>query len=257
MRAIVAVVCLTSVSCTSPYPNSIPDIKYIDSLKCETNNNRTQCQKTVKNVYEIAADEVKNNEKLLRDKEQQLATQKYALSDTSAAGAVTSVIAAASGTLTTALYAGGVSVVGGVAGQRYNYDLQLLNYRTTRQKFNCIYRAMMDLPTNQLQIAISTTPSPSVTELIRPSLNSAMSELMFELQSQQAAVSLVAPDITAIAETLKQQRAAQAHIVAVRPENFLQNTPSASALAELIRTNINMCKASPTTAPATAVPAGG
>ena len=37
--------------------------------------------------------------------------QKYLLSDTSAAGAVTSVIAAASGALTTALYAGGTSVV--------------------------------------------------------------------------------------------------------------------------------------------------
>ena len=29
MRTIVAFVCLTSVSCTSPYPNAIPEMNYV------------------------------------------------------------------------------------------------------------------------------------------------------------------------------------------------------------------------------------
>lgn len=132
MRTIVAFVCLTSVSCTSPYPNAIPEMNYVSSLDCSNKKTASQCINTAKNDYEKMATEVKRYEMQLREKEQQLATQKYLLSDTSAAGAVTSVIAAASGALTTALYAGGTSVVGGAASQRYNYDIQLLNYRSTR-----------------------------------------------------------------------------------------------------------------------------
>lgn len=253
MRALTAVVCLTSVSCTSPYPNAIPEMKYSSSLDCSNKKTATQCINTATNDYEIAAAEVKRYEMQLREKEQKLATQKYVLSDLSAAGAVTSVIAAASGALTTALYAGGTSVVGGVAGQRYNYDIQMLNYRTTRQKLNCIYRSMMDITSEQMQVAISKEPVPSVAALIKPYLNSVISDLEFQLQSEQAAVSLVAPDVTAIAETLNQQRAAQRKIESFPAETFVTDRPSAIALAELIRTNIKMCKSSPATAPITAV----
>jgi hypothetical protein len=249
MRAIVAVICLTSVSCTSPYPNAIPEMNYISSLDCSNKLPAAECLNIGKNPYERMATEVKRYEMQLWEKEQQLATQKYVLSDTSAAGAVTSVIAAASGALTTALYAGGVSVVGGVAGQRYNYDLQLLNYRTSRQKLNCIYRSMMDITSDQMNVAISTKPNPSVTTLIQPYLNSVMSDLMFELQSEQAAVSLVAPDVTAIAETLNNQKAAKDNLMSFQADDI----NSATALAELIRTNIKMCKATPATAPVVAI----
>lgn len=188
----------------------------------------------------------------LGEKEQQLATQKYVISDTSATGAVTSVIAAASGALTTALYAGGVSVVGGAAGQRYNYDTQLLNYRTTRQKLNCIYRSMMDISSEQMRTAISEELAPTVVQLIRPYLNSVMSDLVFELQSEQAAVSLVVPNVTVIADTLDQQLAARKKILTLRSRNRVPDKAEALAVAELIRTNIKMCKASPLTEPVTA-----
>ncbi len=257
MRTIVAFVCLTSVSCTSPYPNAIPEMNYVSSLDCSNKKTASQCINTAKNDYEKMATEVKRYEMQLREKEQQLATQKYLLSDTSAAGAVTSVIAAASGALTTALYAGGTSVVGGAASQRYNYDIQLLNYRSTRKKLNCIYRSMMDITSDQMDIAISTDPNPLVSGLIQPYLNSVMSDLEFELQSEQAAVSLVAPDVTEIAETLNQQKAAQSSLMSFSAAD----KNSAIALAELIRTNIKMCKATPATAPVVAYqvtkPAGG
>lgn len=251
MRAFIAVICLTSVSCTSPYPNTIPEMNYINSLDC--NNGKTkaaECVNTAKNPYESMATEVKRYEMQLSEKEQQLATQKYVLSDVSAAGTVTSVIAAASGALTTALYGGGVSVVGGVVGQRYNYDVQLLNYHTTRQKLNCIYRAMTDITSNQLDMAISTKTEPSVSELIKPYLNSVISDLVFELQSQQAAVSLVAPDVAAITEGLNQQKTAQKNFTSSQTDDRSRTL----ALAELIRTNIKMCKTSPATAPVTAAP---
>lgn len=249
MRAIIAVICLSSVSCTSPYPNAIPEMNYVSSLDCSNKKTASQCVNTAKNTYEHIATEVKRYEMQLWEKEQQLATQKYVLSDTSAAGAVTSVIAAASGALTTALYAGGVSVIGGVAGQRYNYDIQLLNYRTTRQKLNCIYRSMMDITSDQMDVATSTVPVPSVSQLIQPYINSVMSDLVFELQSEQASVSLVTPDVSAIAETLNQQKAAQSSIMSFQPAD----KKSSIALAELIRTNIKMCKTTPATAPAVAV----
>lgn len=253
MRAIIAVVCLTSVSCTSPYPSAIPEMNYVSSLDCSHNKTAAQCINTATNVYEHMATEVKRYEMQLWEKEQLLATQKYILSDTSAAGAVTSVIAAASGALTTALYAGGTSVVGGAVGQRYNYDIQLLNYRTSRQKLNCIYRSMMDITSDQMDVAMSTVPSPSVSALIQPYLNSLMSDLVFELQSEQAAISLVAPDVTAIADTLNQQKAAKAGLMAFPAAD----KKSATALAELIRTNIKMCKSTPSTVPVVAFQAAG
>ncbi len=252
MRAIIAVVCLTSVSCTSPYPSAIPEPVFHGSISCDPKKNKSECINEGKSEYEKAANNVKIYEMQLGEKEQQLANQKYTLSDTSAAGAVTSVIAAASGALTTALYAGGVSVVGGVAGQRYNYDIQLLNYRTTRQKLNCIYRSMMDISSEQMRTAISKEPDPSVVQLIQPYLNSVMSDLVFELQSEQAAVSLVVPNVTAIADTLNQQLAARKKLMSLRSRARFPDKTEALAVAELIRTNIKMCKASPATVPVTA-----
>ena len=189
----------------------------------------------------------------LGEKEQRLANQKYALSDTSAAGAVTSVIAAASGALTTALYAGGVSVVGGAAGQRYNYDVQLLNYRTTRQKLNCVYRSMTDITTQQMAVAMNDSNSPSVIGVLKPYLNSVISDLTFELESEQAAVNLVAPDLASIAATIKERDSAKDKLESYRPGLFDTNSDSVLDLAELIRTNIKMCKSSPATVPVVAV----
>lgn len=246
MRAIMVVVCLASVSCTSPYPNAIPASADVASLIPDN-------PEPEKGGYLYTANEVKKYEQSLADKENQLATQKYALSDVSAAGAVTSVIAAASGALTTALYAGGAAVAGGVAGQRYNYDAQILNYHTTRQKINCIYRAMTDLSTQQLTIAMDNKSDPSVIQTIRPYLRGVISEIAFELESQQSAVNLIAPDLKSISGILSEQQSALIALSKIKQNNLLTSSDTVSSLAELIRTNIKMCTVSPTTAPVIAV----
>ncbi|MCA1179735.1 MULTISPECIES: hypothetical protein [unclassified Pantoea] len=244
-----AVVCLASVSCTSPYPNAIPEPENDDSIKIEYNKYTSKSD----NKYMMAANQVKIYELQLRQKEQKLATQKYSLNDISAVGAVTSVIAAASGALTTALYAGGVSVVGGAAGQRYNYDVQLLNYRTTRQKLNCIYRSMTDITTQQLAVAMNDNNAPSVIGVLKPYLNSVTSDLIFELESEQAAVNLVAPDLNSIAATVNERNSAKNKLESPQVNFDSSNPVAVLALAELIRTNIKMCKSSPATAPVVAV----
>lgn len=255
MRAIIAVVCLTSVSCTSPYPSAIPEPVFHGSISCDPKKNKSECINEGKSEYEKAANYVKIYEMQLGEKEKQLATQKYALSDTSATGAVTSVIAVASGALTTALYAGGILVVGGAAGQRYNYDVQLLNYRTTRQKLNCIYRSMTDITTQQLAVAINDSNNPSVIGVLKPYLNSVTSDLIFELESEQAAVNLVAPDLTSIAATVNERDSAKKHLESPQLNLAASNPDAVLALAELIRNNIKMCKSSPATAPVVAVTA--
>lgn len=253
MRALVAVFCLTSVSCTSPYPSAVPEPIVHGPINCDLN--KYVCEKYGENEYLRAANYIKEYEGQLRDKENQLATQKYALSDTSATGAVTSVIAAASGALTTALYAGGVSVVGGAVGQRYNYDIQLLNYRTTRQKINCIYRSMTDITTQQLAVAMNDKNNPSVIGVLKPYLNSVTSDLIFELESEQAAVNLVAPDLSSIAATMNERDSAKKRLESPQLQLADGKPDAVLALAELIRTNIKMCKSSPATAPLVAVPA--
>lgn len=249
MRAVIAIVCLTSVSCTSPYPNAIPEPENDDSIRVEYDKYTSIAD----NKYLMAANQIKIYELQLRQKEQRLATQKYSLSDISAAGALTSVIAAASGALSTALYAGGISVVGGAVSQRYNYDVQLLNYRTTRQKLNCIYRSMTDISTQQLAIAIDDKNNPSVIGILKPYLNSIISDILFELESEQAAVNLIVPDINSITEAFKERDSAKKHLESYQPGVFGSNTNSVLDLAELIRTNIKMCKSSPATAPVAAV----
>lgn len=246
MRVIIVVVCLASVSCTSPYPNAIPAVADVSSLIPDD-------QEPEKGSYLYTANKVKDYEQSLADKQNKLATQKYALSDVSAAGAVTSVIAAASGSLTTALYAGGIAVAGGVAGQRYNYDAQILNYHTTRQKLNCIYRAMTDISTQQLTVAMDDKSNPSVIQTVSPYLRGVISEIAFELESQQSAVNLIAPDLKSISGILTEQQSALIALRKIKKNNFLTSSDTVPSLAELIRTNIKMCTIFPTTAPVVAV----
>ncbi|QCP62352.1 hypothetical protein [Pantoea sp. SO10] len=239
MRAILSVICLASVSCTSPYPNAVPEAGDITSFIPAN----TEAEK---NGYLSAANDVKKFERKLAEKQNRLATQKYAFSDVSAVGAVTSVIAAASGALTTALYAGGATVAGGVAGQRYSYDAQILNYRTTRQKLNCIYRAMTDISSEQLIVAMDDTRTPSVIQILKPYIRSVISDLAFELESEQSAVNLIAPDINAISKIINEKNAA---IMVQRnlPRNKATEPNAVTAIAEVIRISIKACKISPTT----------
>lgn len=284
MRKIIASTGIMLVSCTSPYPASVPDIPTTKSVSENILNNTPEYLRgietpstpggsdtppspgtpegsgtTIKQPtppvgkidrYTLLTYEVRAYDELIRDKIQKLTYQKYAASEIGLLGTITSVIAAASGAITTAIYSGGVGIGGGMVEGRYNYDSQVLNYRLARYKLNCIYRAMTVMPASERELINSDTDDKGViVKAIEPFIRNVIYDIKFELESQQYSVSLVTPDIGQLTKLLKSYEVQDkkgdqgGHALALySPESKLELL----TIAEKIRAQVGICKIAPT-----------
>lgn len=192
-------------------------------------------------------------DELIKDKIQKLSYQKYAANEIGLLGSLTSVIAAASGALTTALYSGGVAVGGGIVESRYNYDSQILNYRLTRYKLNCIYRAMIDMPSPERELINNDTKNKGVIiNIIEPYIRNVLYDIKFDLETQQYSVTLVTPDLEQLTKLIKSYEAEKSKgTQGVNTYDFNSNEANAELLtvAEKIRTQVGICKIAPTSKP--------
>jgi len=245
MRSGMMIICLLTVSCTSPYPSSVPDIP---TMKEEAD----PYAKGNKVKYSDVIGAIKKYDEKIERKTIDLLNQKYALGDVSMLGAVTSAIAAASGAVTTALYGGGVAIGSGVVSQRYNYDVQLINYQVTREKLNCMYRSMTVLTASQYYIISDSEQSDRrIAKALAPYVYSVLNDLKYELQKQQAAVSLVAPDLTALSGLLEKRKATDKNFIGKSSAYTLAEGESVANdvvyenTADNIMANIGLCKLSP------------
>ena len=259
MRFKITAICLMATSCTSPYPTSTPAFPLTKGLVIKNHNEKL----SIDNIkiddsmessdYERLADKIKLMDLTLKEKTTQLANQKYSISDIGFLGGLTSVIAAASGAITTALYSGGVAVGGNTISQRYNYDVQILNYNITREKLNCMYKSMTELNSQQQKIIINDTNN-TLAGVLKPYVDGVLNDLEFELEKQQTTMSIVAPDISVVSKLLTKEKAsgqALKNNKGIRAYGltlgFNEHIDDAAifVLADNIEANIGLCKISP------------
>lgn len=235
MKAILLIASIVATSCVSPYPNSTPKPK--DIIITKSNN------------YYTLASSIKEYENQLSTHSSSLQSQKYAASDIAFLGTVVSVIAAASGALTTALYSGGVGVGGSMVSQRYNYDVQISNYRAAIMKLNCMYRSMLQLPADELKwMEEDTTGIPM--QILQPYVSSVISDIHFELDKKQSEVELTAPDLTSLAGLIDNYNKARKDVLNGKTRGMVvasgevpkPDDAALLALTEAIRANIGICK---------------
>ncbi|MGL4723090.1 MAG: hypothetical protein ACRCWW_01070 [Scandinavium sp.] len=259
MRLALIAVCLLTASCTNPYPTATPDFPLVKGLARIDKNSENSGNIEIDNAagiseYERLTAEVKLVDLKIKEKVVKLSNQKYALSDIGFLGGLTSVIAAASGALTTALYSGGVAIGGSTLSQRYNYDVQMLNYNVTRAKLNCIYKAMTEL-TGKEQLLIVSDSDNVIAGTLRPYIGGVLNDLEFELEKQQTTVSVVAPDLGAVSQFLTQKNAANKLLASKPPasggnQNFrsyirMPDNTERLAVVNKISADVGLCKISP------------
>ncbi|EMW0871528.1 hypothetical protein AAEK27_004626 [Klebsiella quasipneumoniae] len=261
MRLFSPSLCLLAVSCTSPYPTSTPDFKSLTISK-------DLYLKSSNPSYAQVVELIRTTGNDVSDKMVKLSNQKNILGDVGMLGSITAVIAAASGAVTTALYGGGVALGSGAASQRYNYDIQLLNYQVTKEKINCMYRSVTELTASQYNIIIDdNSKNHRIALALLPYTHGILNDLIFELQTQQAAVTLVTPDLTALTSLLDKKRKADQPVIKgsnggksvylskITGAKGTKGYPSEykeinsnivyDSLADLIMSNIGLCKLSP------------
>jgi hypothetical protein len=259
MRLLSLSLCFLALSCTSPYPTSTPNFKSL-------NNKMDLYLKPSNYSYSQVVSLIRETNADLSDKMDKLSIQKNSLGDVGALGTLTAVIAAASGAVTSALFGGGVALGSGAVSQRYNYDTQLLNYQVTKEKINCIYRSVTELTASQYNIIIDdNSKSRRIPSALLPYSNGVLNDLIFELQTQQAAVTLLTPDLTALTSLLDKKKKAGHPVVKESKVGGLVRYSYATTysngikvvgqpvdanivydnLADLIMSNIGLCKLSP------------
>lgn len=240
MKAILLMVSTLIVSCTSPYPGIVdkPDLSG-NPIKNDDG-------------YLMLAQRIKKYELQLDIKSSELQKQKYVASDVAFLGTVTSVVAAASGAITTALYSGGVGIGGGLVTQRYNYDAQLNNYRSAREKLNCMYRAMLEIPGEELTM-LQQNKNGAVTRILQPYISAVIYDIYFELETKQSVVELNTPDLTALTKLFTDYKKTREFVDTATKNGthplLGQEDTALIPLTENIRTKIGICKITPGAAP--------
>jgi hypothetical protein len=192
MRTFTLAICTLLFACTNPYPVSVPKPSDYDGI-------------TLNAGYDALVKNVRAYGKALREKSHALQSQKYAYTDFGYLGSIVSVIAAASGALTTALYSGGAAVGGGMAAQHYNYDSQIQNYSVAMKKVQCIYRKLSERTVNEFMLIKLDTHS-DIARVLTPFINNTLDDIYFELDSKQSSIDLKAPDLKLLADAFSKQK---------------------------------------------------
>ncbi|MFG6089147.1 hypothetical protein [Enterobacter soli] len=177
-------------------------------------------------------------------------SQKYAYNDFGYLSSIVSVIAAASGALTTALYSGGVAVGGNMASQHYNYDAQVQNYNEARKKVQCIYRVLSERSVNE-SLLIKDDVTDEFIRIIRPTINSALDDIYFDLESKQSSVELKSADLKSLSDAFAKQKEAESKMTYYNAGLYSTGTTDAEKaenskkrmiLAQSIQASVSICK---------------
>lgn len=236
MRAFTLAICTLLFACTNPYPVSVPKPGNYHGI-------------TLNADYDALVKNVHNYGEELSQKSHKLQSQKYAYTDFGYLGSIVSVIAAASGALTTALYSGGAAVGGGMAAQHYNYDSQIQNYSVARKKVQCIYRKLNERTVNESLLIKFDTHS-DIARILTPSINNALDDIYFELDSKQSSIDLKTPDLKLLADAFSKQKEISPKIASLNNgplpinnyENKSKNEEARIILAQNIQMAVSICK---------------
>lgn len=236
MRTFTLAICTLLFACTNPYPVSVPKPGNYHGITLNADYDAL-----VKNVHDYGEE--------LSQKSHKLQSQKYAYTDFGYLGSIVSVIAAASGALTTALYSGGAAVGGGMAAQHYNYDSQIQNYSVARKKVQCIYRKLNERTVNESLLIKFDTHS-DIARILTPSINNALDDIYFELDSKQSSIDLKTPDLKLLADAFSKQKEIPPKIASLNNgplpinnyENKSKNEEARIILAQNIQMAVSICK---------------
>ncbi|WP_318392764.1 hypothetical protein [Enterobacter sp.] len=192
-------------ACTSPYPLPVK-VPTPELVSQELFRNDT-------------AASILHYRKVWTDKYESLIRQDYGTSDLGYAGTLTALVAGVSGAVTTAWIGGGIAAATAIIPQRYQYLVQIENYRVAAHAVDCMYNKFITQ-----EIPETFLDSKMVDILLPQDINQMMlkykndignaayqyvQDVVYSLTIKQAAVKLLTPDTTQLKTALNAQNASQ------------------------------------------------
>lgn len=127
-----------------------------------------------------------------------LVSQTYVTSEIGFLGTLTALIAGVNGATTTAWVGGGVAAGTVLVPERYQYSVQIYNYKSAAETAQCIYSALELLDVKAVEYMSDTNFAREIGQYEYRK----MQDVTYALENKQAAVSLMTPDLTAFQQMI-------------------------------------------------------
>ncbi|MBH3281667.1 hypothetical protein I5N59_13020 [Serratia marcescens] len=188
--------------CTSPYPISVEKPRPAPWSVAAEKKPKIDNIKKIALVYR----------ELWRGKYISLYRKTYGYNEVGFLGTLVAVISAASGSVTTAMYSGGIAVGDNIFSGHYNYAAQIYNYKTAAASANYMYEVINLL--DQGVVLIIDNNKAYYTD-VGNYLYQNLGDLAYELEIRLAGVELITPNLDALAEAIKKEQQNKARLLGV------------------------------------------
>lgn len=135
-----------------------------------------------------------------------LTSQNYGTSEIGFLGTLTALIAGVSGATTTAWIGGGVAAGTALLPERYQYSVQMFNYKSAADAAQCIYSALEILDTATAEYILEANFAREIGQYEYRK----MQDVIYALENKQASVTLMTPDLTSFQNILMKDKKAAA-----------------------------------------------
>ncbi|HCR3023991.1 TPA: hypothetical protein ON323_003073 [Serratia marcescens] len=224
--------------CTSPYP--IP----VETPRPAPWPVEEEKKPKIDNIKKIAL--VYRN--LWREKYISLYQQIYGYNEVGFFGTLVAVISAASGSVTTAMYSGGIAAGANIFPGHYNYATQIYNYKTAAASANCMYEAINLLDQD---ITLIINANKAYYTDIGNYLYQNLEDLAYELEVRQAGVELITPNLDALAEAIKKEQQNKEKLLSITmsQESKFYSKEDKELVVASVKSKIKLCRINMTDKP--------
>jgi len=217
--------------CTSPYPIPVEKPRPAPWPVAEEKKPKIDNIKRIALVYRD----------LWREKYISLYQQTYGYNEVGFFSTLVAVISAASGSVTTAMYSGGIAAGANVFPGHYNYATQIYNYKTAAASANCMYEVINLL--DQGVVLIIDTNKTYYAD-VGNYLYQNLEDLAYELEIRQAGVELITPNLDALAEAIKKEQKNKESLLSVTASQGreLYSKEDKELAVAYVKSKIKLCR---------------